>query len=573
MNATRLPVVLYWHMHQPHYRDALSGQYIFPWTYLHAIKDYVDMVAHLEANPQARAVVNFTPVLIEQLEELALRVNLHLTDGDPLPDPVLAMLSSAPLPEEPKERLALLRACLRAERHNLIERFPVYSELVTLATSLGTPERIAYASDQFLRDLAVWYHIAWMGETVRRTDLRMAQLTETGRQFGAADRRKLLELIGELLSGLLPRYRAVYESGRCELCVSPYSHPIVPLLLDFRAARESEPGAPLPQHLSYPGGDERADWHMEEAMHVFRRVFGRAPRGCWPSEGALSEGALKVIEKAGIEWVASSESVLRGSLELSGEALGHDAATNERVLNQAHRPAGRSLSCFFRHDELSDLIGFTYQKWHGDDAARHLVEQLEGLADRLQPADGGMVLIALDGENAWEYYPYNGYWFLTAMYKALAESPRLQLTTLSDYIDSARERHIAPRALPRVRAGSWVHGTLSTWMGDPAKNRGWDLLCEAKIAFDRVLASGTLTQAESADASRQLALCESSDWFWWFGDYNPPEAVRDFDLLYRHQLTNLYRLLRLDPPAVLEERISTGHGRPEAGGVMRRAND
>ena len=53
-NSSRLPVILLWHMHQPHYRDALSGDYVLPWTYLHAIKDYVDMAAHLEANPAAR---------------------------------------------------------------------------------------------------------------------------------------------------------------------------------------------------------------------------------------------------------------------------------------------------------------------------------------------------------------------------------------------------------------------------------------------------------------------------------------------------------------------------------------
>ena len=35
-------------------------------------------------------------------------------------------------------------------------------------------------------------------------------------------------------------------------------------------------------------------------------------------------------------------------------------------------------------------------------------------------------------------------------------------------------------------AGSWVYGSLATWMGDAAKNRAWDLLCEAKAAFDRV---------------------------------------------------------------------------------------
>ena len=71
--APRLPVILLWHMHQPQYRDALTGRYALPWTYLHAIKDYTDMAAHLESNREARCVVNFTPLLIEQLEEIALR--------------------------------------------------------------------------------------------------------------------------------------------------------------------------------------------------------------------------------------------------------------------------------------------------------------------------------------------------------------------------------------------------------------------------------------------------------------------------------------------------------------------
>ena len=57
----RTPVVLCWHMHQPDYQDHSNGQFLFPWVYLHCIKDYVDMAAHLEAHPDARAVVNFTP--------------------------------------------------------------------------------------------------------------------------------------------------------------------------------------------------------------------------------------------------------------------------------------------------------------------------------------------------------------------------------------------------------------------------------------------------------------------------------------------------------------------------------
>src|SRR5579862_9195760 len=84
-SSGRLPVVLLWHMHQPQYRDALTGQYVLPWTYLHAIKDYTDMAAHLESNPLARAVVNFSPVLIEQIQEIAQRVAAHLRSGAPLP--------------------------------------------------------------------------------------------------------------------------------------------------------------------------------------------------------------------------------------------------------------------------------------------------------------------------------------------------------------------------------------------------------------------------------------------------------------------------------------------------------
>jgi len=153
--TSRLPVVLLWHMHQPQYRDALTGQYVLPWTYLHAIKDYIDMAAHLEAQPTARAVVNFTPVLIEQLEELSQKISAHLKANEALPDAVLGLLSSVPVPTNPPERLDLMKACLRAQRKNLIERFGPYLELATIAETLATPERVMYASDQLIHDLAV----------------------------------------------------------------------------------------------------------------------------------------------------------------------------------------------------------------------------------------------------------------------------------------------------------------------------------------------------------------------------------------------------------------------------------
>ncbi len=565
---SRLPVVLLWHMHQPQYRDALTGRYVLPWTYLHAIKDYTDMAAHMEANPAVRAVVNFTPVLLEQLEEISQRVAAHLRTGSPLPDPVLALLGPDPVPADPAERLELLRACLKAQRKQMIERFGPYLELATLAETLATPERVSYASDQLIHDLAVWYHLAWLGETVRRSDTFVSTLTQQGRAFTVAQRRDLLSLVGGLVAAIVPRYRQLCERGQCELSVTPYGHPIIPLLLDFQAARDAVPNMPLPQHPSYPGGAERAQWHVRESLRVFKQAFGSEPVGCWPAEGAISRGTLELLDRAGFKWAATSANVLQGALARSDPK--GTRVRDPDAYNRPYRLPGGSMLEFFRDDTLSDLIGFTYATWHGDDAAHNLVNELARLARQYAESEGGAhhaVLIALDGENAWEHYPFNGYYFLRALYSLLAAHPQLELTTLSDCV----ARGLEPRPLQNVVAGSWVHGTLATWMGDPAKNRGWDLLCEAKLAFDGIMAAGVLDAAQQAAAERQLALCESSDWFWWFGDYNPADAVSQFDSLYRRQLVVLYRLLGLPPPESLSQPISVGRGSPERGGVMRRA--
>jgi alpha-amylase/alpha-mannosidase (GH57 family) len=518
------------------------------------------MAAHLEDNPAARAVVNFTPVLLDQLDELATRVRAHLLEGAALPDPVLALLGPDPVPTDAQTRLDLLKACLRAHPKNLIERFPPFQALVNCAQHSASLERIGWASDALMHDLAIWFHLAWMGETVRRTDPRVAALSNQSCGFSAAQRRGLLELIGELLAGIIPRYRRLQDSGQCELSVTPYSHPILPLLFDFKAARDSVPDAILPQHPGYPGGAQRAQWQVAESIRCYERYFGVRPRGCWPAEGAISDPTLRLLDAQGFKWAASGGTLLHGSLAASGS--NPDAAES---YNRPYQLPGTGLNCFFREEGLSDLIGFTYATWRGDDAANNLVHNLAAMAQGMNP--GHAVLLALDGENAWEYYPFNGYWFLQALYAGLVAHPQLELMTLSQCL----ERGIQPLPLPKVRAGSWVHGTLSTWMGEAAKNLGWDLLCDAKRAVDEVLATGAVEAQAQAAILRQLALCESSDWFWWFGDYNPAEAVSQFDELYRRQLRCLYQLLGRAAPAVLARPLSIGSGDMENGGVMRRA--
>ena len=97
------------------------------------------------------------------------------------------------------------------------------------------------------------------------------------------------------------------------------------------------------------------------------------------------------------------------------------------------------------------------------------------------------------------------------------------------------------------------------------------MLGDAKRAFDRVIAAGTLDSDQIAAAQLQLSVCEGSDWFWWFGDYNSPESVSDFEQLFRRQLRSLYRLLHLPEPPVLDEPVSAGGSKGAVNaGTMRR---
>ena len=95
------------------------------------------------------------------------------------------------------------------------------------------------------------------------------------------------------------------------------------------------------------------------------------------------------------------------------------------------------------------------------------------------------------------------------------------------------------------------------------------MLGDAKRAFDKVVSDGNLDGEQMVAAQLQLAICEGSDWFWWFGDYNPADSVSDFEGLYRTHLSNLYQLLGLEPPEYLAHTFARGSGRPEGGGVMR----
>ena len=564
-------LVFLWHMHQPDYRDYSNGDFVLPWTYLHAIKDYTDMAYHLEQHPNVHAVVNFVPILLDQIEDYADQ----FATGK-LRDPLLRLLvheDSCDL--SPSQRQLALDACFRSNHTKMIAPYPSYKRLLELFTRLNTDGEVAlsYLSGQYVADLLTWYHLAWCGESVHREYELLARLMSKAEGFTYEDRKELLDLIGNLVTDIIPRYRKLAETGQIEISATPHYHPLAPLLIDFASAKEAMPDAPLPESPHYPKGRQRVTAQIQRAKESHSARFGSEPQGMWPAEGSISKETLEVFSTEGCRWVASGEGVLVNSLERSQQTIGERS-------NYLYRPyqlesGADGLNCFFRNDHLSDLIGFEYSGWHGKDAASHFVEQINAIAQEAPDGEIPVISVILDGENAWEYYPYNGFFFLDELYSVLEASPDIRTNTYSSYLDSCSSRTDSPavRTLSSIAAGSWVYGDFSTWIGSRDKNRAWDLLCIAKQSFDMVESSGRLSSSELLAAEKQLSSCESSDWFWWFGDYNPSHSVVSFDRLFRHNLSELYRMLKLPPPLILSEPVSQGGGHPEAGGAMRRASE
>ncbi|MBN2866753.1 MAG: glycoside hydrolase [Thiotrichales bacterium] len=567
----KIKVVLCWHMHQPHYRDGLDGEYRLPWVYLHAIKDYTDMAWHIENCPEAKVVVNFAPVLLEQLDDYAQQMQDWLKTGAAMRDPLLNLVSGVTqIPNDDKGRLEIVEACLRAHAPTMIDILPNFRELVDIVKCKGASDGIdkiclSYLNKQFYTDLLMWYHLSWMGVSLRKQDSRVNRLMAKKRYFSSEDQKELMRIMADAVIGIIPRYRRLLERGQIEISMTPYGHPIVPLLIDFKSMRDALPHAPAPEASGYPDGYERSKWHMQHGLEVYEQHFGARPKGVWLSEGAVSSAAIGLLDEFGIEWSASGEGVWRHSCEAS--RLDEHDIYSKKALYQPMQHASQKCALFFRDDGLSDMIGFRYKDWNSLDAAKDFSQHMKNIAGFVaDEVEEHVVSVILDGENAWEYYPDNASHFLADLYKELSSAPHVEMTTFTESLaNGAKTRH-----LPTLKAGSWVYGSFSTWIGDHDKNLGWDLLVDAKKAYDKMVKGGRLTEAQILAATEQLAICEGSDWFWWFGDYNPSGSVRDFDQLYRRHLTKLYQLIKLTPPASLSRPVSFGGGDMENSGTMRR---
>jgi len=521
-----LQVCILWHMHQPDYRDPVSGQTLLPWTWLHGVKDYGEMLETI-AETGARVTVNLVPTLLEQLERYS-----NGSDRDRW----LELATQPPNQLSSEERQFIITQFFSVNEETQILPNPRYHQLYRLRGS-GPEVSAEHFSDQDLRDLQVWFLLAWTGSHLRRKSQVVAALLQQGGNFSEEDKLRLLEVCHKEVGRVIARHRQLEESGQIELSVTPYAHPILPLLCDLRTAREPSPDLPLPTaDFRHP---EDARLQIREGLMTANRILGVRPRGMWPAEGAVSAAAVSLLREEGALWAATDEDILARSLD--------DGLKNRRKLYKIYEYDG--LPLLFRDRELSDRIGFLYAGWGATEAVKDILSRLHKIANL---AHGGTVAIILDGENCWERYADNGYPFLRELYLGLQNDPLLELTTVSEAIAAS-----TPGKLHRLASGSWIRSDFTTWIGHPEENLAWQLLQQTRdhIIRDEITNALDAPDEPLSDLVRELLRAEGSDWFWWFGDEHVTAQADIFDRLYRLHLEALYHLKQLPVPARLHQWI------------------
>ncbi len=522
-----------WHMHQPFYKDLVSNRYEMPWVRLHGVKDYYDMPAILEKYPNIKQTFNLVPSLLEQIEEYSRgeAVDNHLE------------LTAKPVEQlDDSDKNEIIANFFKANYDTMIRPHRRYDELYK--KRLAAKE---YYQERDWRDLQIWSNLAWV-DPIFHKEKPIKELLAKGENYTEQDKAILLDFFQKTMGRIIPKYEQMADSGQIELSVTPYFHPILPLLCDTNIALAPRPQLVLPKHRFVHPEDAMAQINL--AVDYFESRFGRKPTGMWPSEGSVSEQIIPLLVDAGIKWIATDEEILAMSLGRGLRSAGDDSLVREGDLYRPYifETAGKSVHIFFRDHGISDLIGFVYSRMDAESAANDFIMRLEAIERNLRQKGKteSVVCVILDGENAWEYFPNDAHDFFDKLYRRLSEHPTIKTVTYSEAVKS-----VEPGRLPRLHPGSWINHDYNVWIGHPEDNRAWDLLYAAR----ELLAITDPSVPNYELAQKEIYIAEGSDWCWWFGDDHESPDNDKFDQLYRSHLKNVYRLLKKPIPPVLTKPI------------------
>jgi alpha-amylase/alpha-mannosidase (GH57 family) len=504
--AHPLRIAFLWHQHQPSYH--LDHEFLLPWVRLHAAKDYVDLPLLFQQYPSVKHTINVVPSLLRQLAAYAT--------GDTDMAQRALIMDIAAAPQTVQQEMATLLTTMQ-----LTTMGKGLTGYATLHHRVQNSEWPSFSTQEW-RDLAVGYHLSWIGPISRQRE-HVQRLLQQEHSYSVADARALHDEILDIAGSFVRVMSDVQRQGTIEISVTPAEHPILPLLIDRVSSAD-------------------ADRHVQRAIIASESAFGQRARGMWPAEGSVSMDAVDTLARFGVVWTATDSVILRNTLS---QSWFETAAFFPWRVSTRHG----EVAILFRDHELSDAIGFQYMHRSPADAVHDLMLRLEERRQRIVHEHGeaslehAVVPIILDGENCWEFYEGNGHPFLHELLSTITRREDLVAVTCSEATQPAHTSMMP--ALQELQPGSWIDGTFGIWSGSPLKDAAWDLVRDVRQAFEG--RRHDMTEQESTLFMDVMLQAEASDWFWWYDDRHIAPHKLEFDRIFRADLRVLYDMLQLQP--------------------------
>lgn len=540
-----LYVAFVWNQHQPYYLDVERGEFIMPWVRLHAAKDYYQMAAILENYPEIKQTFSLSPSLLEQIE-------VYL-QHDAVDYYLKVMKKARDLNEADKK--FILQHYFDIQWDKVICRYPFYRQLLERQGMRTEPGEMETGMEKFATqdylDLQVWFNLVWIDPELRYKNSFFNELINKGRNFTEGEKDELMKQQLAILEKVIPEHRCLQQKGQIEIITTAYYHPIMPLLVDNHSALRATPGLSLPRRFRF---EEDARTQVKMAVSQCRQLFGEEPRGFWPPEQAVSPEMISLIADEGFNWTISDEQILAKSMDVEIYRDGYGHVLNSDVLYRPYLVSaeGAEMPVVFRDHHLSDRIGFVYQHMSGRHAAEDLIYRLHKIRENLgKNPDNFLVTIALDGENAWEWYTEDKTEFLHNLYRGISADPYLKAVTVGEFL----EENPPKRRITHLATGSWVDHSLTRWIGTENKNTLWNYLLEARETVQKYEEREIEADKVKIDkALKNIFKAEGSDFAWWV-DSMPYYLAAPFEALFRKHLMMVYRDLGLEVPGYLYDPV------------------
>lgn len=544
----KLSIAFYWHMHQPTYQLSANGDYLMPWARLHAVKDYLDMALFVEKFKNLKLNFNIVPLLLDTLEDYAhneahdIHSRLSVTDENDLT-------------QEDKE--FILNNFFDANYKTMIFHHEKYEKLYQKRFSRETV-LVSDFTNQEYSNIMAWFNLSWMDVSHKNTYPVLKQLLKQ-EDFTLEDRFEIIKIHRDILGKIIPTYKKLQDEGKIEVTTSPYYHPILPILLDVKEIRKTMPNQDeIPEDLDMA---QDAKLQTELALDKMESVFGKRPKGVWPSEHCISEKTVEMFKELGVQWTISDEGILAKSLnkEFVRDFQGYLEDPYFLMKSYKYKTPSSDIKLIFRDSTIPNLISFEYSNHDPKIAANDLYERIKIIQSKLQssPDNCHLLTIALDGENCWENYPDDGTTFLKTLYALIEEDQSLDTALISEYL-SRGQHH---KTLKKIHPGSWINRNFKLWIDEPVKNLAWTYLKQVR---DDLVSAVTQNPNHAGNdrAYRELMVAQGSDWFWWYGEPNDSGQDHIFDYLFREHLKNVYYYLDLEAPSHLDLPLISAIAKP-----------